>query len=284
MKRKSQSTMRKGQSFAGKATAAQKMAAAGRASAIADKLPAAIALVGIILIWQIVCMTGLVPSYMLPSPVQVIAALIRDFETIMFHASFTLQETIYGLIIGIALSFIGATLMDRFGVIDRAFYPLMIITQTIPTIAIAPILVLWFGFDMAPKIILVVITTYFPIAIGLLDGYKSVDKDEIDLMRSMGAGKLDIFRHVKFPAALPHFFSGLKIASSYAVVGAVVSEWLGGFNGLGVYMTRMRKAYAFDNMFAVIILIIVISLLLLLLVQLISKASMPWKRAEYTDA
>lgn len=247
---------------------------------ITNKLPAAIALIGIILIWQIVCMTGLVPSYMLPSPIQVMGALISDIENIMFHASFTLQETIYGLLIGIILSFVGATLMDRFAVIDKAFYPLMIITQTIPTIAIAPILVLWFGFDMAPKIILVVITTYFPIAIGLLDGYKSVDKDEIDLMRSMGAGRVAIFRHVKFPAALPHFFSGLKIASSYAVVGAVVSEWLGGFNGLGVYMTRMRKAYAFDNMFAVIILIIAISLLLLLLVHVISKAVMPWKKAE----
>lgn len=276
--------MSKAQSSAGKTTAAQKKKAICRASGIADKLPAAVALIGIILIWQIVCMTGLVPSYMLPSPVQVITALIGDFENIMFHASFTLQETFYGLLIGIVLSFIGATLMDRFGVIDRAFYPLMIITQTIPTIAIAPILVLWFGFDMAPKIILVVITTYFPIAIGLLDGYKSVDKDEIDLMRSMGAGNMDIFRHVKFPAALPHFFSGMKIASSYAVVGAVVSEWLGGFNGLGVYMTRMRKAYAFDNMFAVIILIIVISLLLLLLVHLISRASMPWQRADRSEA
>jgi len=251
-----------------------------RKAAVMNKLPAAAALTGIIVIWQIICMTGLVPAYMLPSPVEVITALIGDFDTIMFHASFTLQETIYGLLIGILLSFIGATLMDRFAVIDRAFYPLMIITQTIPTIAIAPILVLWFGFDMAPKIILVVITTYFPIAVGLLDGYKSVDKDEIDLMRSMGAGRAAIFRHVKFPAALPHFFSGLKIASSYAVVGAVVSEWLGGFNGLGVYMTRMRKAYAFDNMFAVIILIIVISLLLLLLVNILSRAAMPWKKAE----
>lgn len=217
---------------------------------------------------------------MLPSPIEVGKALVGDFATIMFHAKFTLQETFYGLNIGIVLSFIGATLMDRFEIIDRAFYPLMIITQTIPTIAIAPILVLWFGFDMAPKIILVVITTYFPIAVGLLDGYKSVDKDFIDLMRSMGAGRIDIFRHVKFPAALPHFFSGLKIAASYAVVGAVVSEWLGGFNGLGVYMTRMRKAYAFDNMFAVIVLIILISLLLLLLVNIISKAAMPWKKAE----
>ena len=131
----------------------------------------------------------------------------------------------------------------------------MIITQTIPTIAIAPILVLWMGFGMAPKITLVVITTFFPITIGLLDGYKSVDPDAIRLMKAMGASRAQIFRHVKFPGALPQFFSGLKISASYAVVGAVVSEWLGGFNGLGVYMTRVKKAYSFDKMFAVIIFI-----------------------------
>ena len=142
--------------------------------------------------------------------------------------------------------------------------------------AIAPILVLWMGFGMAPKITLVVITTFFPITIGLLDGYKSVDQDAIRLLQAMGANRLQIFFHVKFPFALPQFFSGLKISASYAVVGAVVSEWLGGFNGLGVYMTRVKKAYAFDKMFAVIIFIVVISLLLLLAVNVIRHFAMPW--------
>ena len=213
---------------------------------------------------------------MLPSPISVAAAFIKDFPNLMTHALVSLQEAIYGLIIGVVLAFIIASLMDRFETLEKALLPLLVVTQTIPTIAIAPLLVLWMGFGMAPKITLVVVTTFFPIAVGMLDGYKSVDPDEIDLLRSMRANRLQIFRHVKIPAALPYFFSGLRVSASYAVVGAVISEWLGGFEGLGVYMTRVRKAYAFDKMFAVIILIIIVSLFLMALVDLIKKVSMPW--------
>ena len=213
---------------------------------------------------------------MLPSPVSVAAAFIKDFPNLMTHALVSLQEAIYGLIIGVILAFIIASLMDRFETLEKALLPLLVVTQTIPTIAIAPLLVLWMGFGMAPKITLVVVTTFFPIAVGMLDGYKSVDPDEIDLLRSMKANRMQIFRHVKIPAALPYFFSGLRVSASYAVVGAVISEWLGGFEGLGVYMTRVRKAYAFDKMFAVIILIIIVSLLLMALVDILKKVSMPW--------
>ncbi len=111
---------------------------------------------------------------------------------------------------------------------------------------------------------------------GLLDGFKSADADAVALLRSMGAKRSQIFRHVKFPAALPYFFSGLRISASYAVVGAVISEWLGGFEGLGVYMTRARKAYAFDKMFAVIFLVVIVSLVLMRLVTLLRTVSMPW--------
>lgn len=247
---------------------------------ITSKLPAAAALALIVLLWFILSETGIVPGYMLPSPVDVVKALIGDFPIIMEHARTTLQEAFYGLSIGIILAFITATLMDHFLILNRAFYPIMIITQTIPTIAIAPVLVLWMGFGMAPKITLVVITTFFPITVGLLDGYKSVDRDSIDLMRAMGATKLQIFWHVKIPAAMPQFFVGLKISASYAVVGAVISEWLGGFVGLGVYMTRVKQAYAFDKMFAVIIFIVVISLLLMAVVNVIRRVSMPWMAVE----
>ena len=152
----------------------------------------------------------------------------------------------------------------------------MVVTQTIPTIAIAPLLVLWMGFGMAPKITLVVITTFFPIAIGLLNGFENVDPDAVNLMRSMGAGRLQIFRYVKLPNATASFFSGLRVSAAYAVVGAVVSEWLGGFEGLGVYMTRVKKAYAFDKMFAVILFISAISLVLMGIVVLLERAAMPW--------
>ena len=122
------------------------------------------------------------------------------------------------------------------GVESTQMVDIVIITQTIPTIAIAPLLVLWMGFGMAPKITLVVITTFFPISIGLLDGYRSADPDEVNLLRAMGANRLQVFWHIKLPSATGSFFSGLRISASYAVVGAVISEWLGGFEGLGVYM------------------------------------------------
>ncbi|SKB54708.1 ABC-type nitrate/sulfonate/bicarbonate transport system, permease component [Lachnospiraceae bacterium] len=245
---------------------------------ITSKLPAAIAILLIIALWQGLTGSGLVPSYMMPTPVAVVTALVTQCPVILMHACVTLQEAFYGLLTGILLAGIIATAMIHIPVLERAIYPIMVITQTIPTIAIAPILVLWMGFGMAPKITLVVLTTFFPIAVGLLDGYRSVDRDYIDLMRSMGASNTEIFFHVRFPMALPGFFSGLKISASYAVVGAVVSEWLGGFEGLGVYMTRVRKAYAFDRMFAVIIFIVVISLLLMFGVKLLSRAVMPWMK------
>ena len=168
---------------------------------------------------------------MLPSPIKVGAAFIKDFPNLMAHAFVSIQEAIYGLVIGVLLAFLIATLMDRYVTIEKALLPLLVVTQTIPTIAIAPLLVLWMGFGMAPKITLVVVTTFFPIAVGLLDGYKSVDPDEINLLRSMRANRLQIFLHVKIPAALPYFFSGLRVSASYAVVGAVISEWLGDLKG-----------------------------------------------------
>ena len=170
--------------------------------------------------------------------------------------------------------------MDRFAFLYKAIYPILVITQTIPTIAVAPLLVLWMGFGMAPKITLVVITTFFPIAVGLLGGLEGADGDAINLMRAMGANRYQIFKYVKLPNAMPSFFSGLQVSASYALVGAVISEWLGGFEGLGVYMTRVKKAYAFDKMFAVIVFISVISLLLMGLVNLLERAATPWKHAK----
>lgn len=231
----------------------------------------------ILAIWYAVCRGEVVPAFMLPSPVEVAKAFVANFGYMAREAVTTLQETVYGLAAGIVIAFVIATLMDKFTFVYKAFYPLLVISQTIPTIAIAPLLVLWMGYGMAPRITLVIITTFFPIAIGLFDGYRSVDGDSVNLLRSMGASRLQIFRHVKLPTAVPSFFSGLRIASSYAVVGALIAEWLGGNNGLGVYMTRVKKAYSFDKMFAVIVFICVVSLLLMAAVRLIERLAMPYK-------
>ena len=246
-------------------------------------IPAAVILV-LLLVWQAVSMAGLVPKFMLPSPTDVGKAFIGDFLLLMEHAKATLTEAFLGLLCGICLAFVAAVLMDRFPYVYKGMYPLIVLTQTIPTIAIAPLLVLWMGYEMAPKITLIVITTFFPITIGLLDGFRSADKDAVDLMKAMGASRMQIFRYMKLPGSLSHFFAGLRISAAYSIVGAVISEWLGGYYGLGVYMVRVKKSYSFDKMFAVIFLISAISLLLMWLVDLLQKAVMPWERVKDKEA
>lgn len=247
---------------------------------ITSKLWSIAALVVILALWQGASMAGLVPEYMLPSPVDVVKALISEFPFLMENAKVTLAEAFLGLLCGVVLGFVMAVIMDRFDRLYQAFYPLIVVTQTIPTVAIAPLLVLWFGYEMLPKVILIVIVTFFPVTVGLLTGFRSADKDMINLLRSMGAGRVQIFRYIKLPGAMGQFFSSLRISASYSVVGAVISEWLGGFNGLGVYMTRVKKAFAFDKMFAVILLISVISLVLMKLVDVLQKVCMAWEQTE----
>ena len=239
-----------------------------------------VTLMVVLLCWQLICSCGVLPSYLLPSPLTVMQAIVKDAPLLMMHSQVTLVEAGIGLFGGIFIGVLAALLMDRFNLIYRIIYPLIVLTQTIPTVAIAPLLVLWFGYGIFPKIVLIILTTFFPIAVGLLEGLRSVDSDTIDLMRSMGANRLQILWYVKLPASLSQFFSGLKISATYAIVGAVVAEWLGGFSGLGVYMTRVRKAYAFDCMFGVIFIISILSLLLMWAVEGLRRICMPWERAK----
>lgn len=249
-----------------------------RSQNITNKVWSCSAIALVLIVWQMISSFGIVDRFMLPSPLQVGKVFISEFPTLMEHSVVTLSEAFLGLALGITLGFLMAVLMDQFEPLYKAFYPLVVLTQTIPTVAIAPLLVLWFGFEMTPKVILIVITTFFPIAVGLLDGFKATDSDSMNLLRAMGAGKWQVFRYIKLPGAMSQFFSGLRISASYAVVGAVISEWLGGFSGLGVYMTRVKKAYSFDKMFAVIFLISIISLLLMKGVDLLQKKCMPWEK------
>ncbi len=243
-------------------------------------IPSITAVTVLLLLWQLVCSRGWIPPYMLPSPMKVLQAFLEELPLLWENSLITLQEAFIGLLVGVSVGFLTAVMMDAFDILYKAFYPLLIITQTIPSVAIAPLLVLWFGYEMTPKIVLIVISTFFPVTVGLLDGFRSADKDAIGLLRSMGANRLQIFRYIKFPSALPQLFSGLRIAAAYSVVGAVISEWLGGFGGLGVYMTRVKKAFAFDKMFAVIFLISAISLGLMALVEFAEKKCMPYRHLD----
>ena len=232
----------------------------------------------ILLIWFFISKINIVPEFLLPSPTDVFKAFISDFSLILSHLSVTLFEAFLGLSISIILGFLLAIFMDKFNTLDKILYPLIVISQTVPTIAIAPLIVLWFGFGIFPKIFLIFSTCFFPITISILSGFKNIDKDMLKLMSSLNSTYFKTLIFLKIPYSLKSFFSGLKISASYAIVGAVVSEWLGGEKGIGVYMTRVKKAYSFDKMFASIIVVSILSILLVQFIKFLEKKAIYWEK------
>jgi len=237
-----------------------------------------IPIIAVIITWQLLSMSRFIPSFMLPGPLSVMKVFISDFSLLMSHLATTMTEAMIGLSIAVIFSFILAIVMDANRYIKQSLTPILLLTQTMPVIAIAPLLILWMGYGIAPKITLVFLTCFFPVTIGLLGAFASTDNDALRLLQSMGAKQWQLYRYIKIPQAMPAFFSGLKIAASYSIIGAVIAEWLGGNSGLGVYMIRVRRTYSFDKMFAVIILISALSLLLIKIVTIIEKKTMPWRK------
>ena len=233
--------------------------------------------IAMLAIWEILSRAGMFPAFILPAPSRIIISLITGFTSMSFHILITLYEAFAGFIIAIVLSFLVAVLMDSLYGFKKTVYPLLIISQTIPIIILAPLFVIWFGYGYKPKLVIVVLICFFPVTISLLQSLSSVDRDLIDLMRSMGASRLQIYKYVKLPASLNGFFSGLKIAATYSIMGATIGEWVGGKDGLGVYMIRAKQSFATDRVFAAILVITVLSILLLKLIELIERKSMPWK-------
>ena len=246
---------------------------------IRDKAIPVLFIILVILIWQLIVDSGMIARYILPSPWDVITICIAILPEITVHIYTTLQEALTGLLIAIILSVLLAILMDNFTIVKKALQPLLVVSQTIPIMVLAPLFVMWFGFGILPKVMVVILVCFFPIVVSLLEGLGSLDNDLLNLMKSMKANRWQIFYLAKFPASLGSFFSGLKIAATYSIIGAVIGEWMGGKAGLGVYMTRVRQSFALDKVFASILVIIILSMILFKIIELIQLFAMPWKRA-----
>ncbi len=228
--------------------------------------------------WEIVSSGNLINNRLLPAPSTIFTALIANWSIIAPHAYQTILETIIGFIIAIILGIGIALLLDLTPWIRRALYPILVTSQTIPMIALAPLLLIWFGFELIPKVIMVVLFCFFPIAIATSLGLASTDADHLKLFKSMGASHFQLLRYVKFPNALPHFFSGLKIAAAYSITGAIVGEYVGAYQGLGIYMKLAANSQATVLVFAAIFVTAILSLLLFGLVVIIERLSTPWNR------
>ncbi|KXG74615.1 ABC transporter permease [Thermotalea metallivorans] len=229
-------------------------------------------------IWEGMARKGFVQPNLLPAPTKIIHTLVTNFSLMGEHILITSFEAVAGFLISIAVAVVVSVLMDMMPMMRKTLYPMMITSQTVPMITLAPLFLIWFGYGYLPKIIIVILVCFFPITISLLEGLASVDQELLNLLRSMGAKKYQIYRLAKFPAAMPGFFSGLKIAGTYSIMGAVIGEWVGGKKGLGLYMIRVRHSFATDKVFAAILVITALSLLLLGIIRWMEIRLVPWKK------
>lgn len=220
------------------------------------------------------------PRWLLPSPLDIATALVASRDLLLLHAATTLFETLAGLLAAFTVGVSLAVAMDRASLVRLAFYPLLVASQTVPIVAVAPLLTIWFGFDVLPKVIVVALVCFFPIAVGTFDGLSAVDPDAIRLIRSMGASGWQLFWRVRWPAALPSLFSGTRIGVTYGVIGAIVGDWVGGSRGIGIYMMRAADQLLTERVFAAIVVSSLLSVLLFLLVSTVERLVIPWQRRE----
>lgn len=236
-------------------------------------------------LWELLARADTSGAKVIPAPTEIWAALIRTRETLLTqHIPQTLIETLLGLAIALILGVALAALLDFSPTLKRALYPVLVISQTIPIIAIAPLLIIVFAFGIAPKIIVVILFCFFPIAVSTLDGLTGTDPDLVALLRAMGASRGQVWRTVRFPSALPSLFSGLRIAATYSVTGAVVGEYITSQFGLGQYLRSAYGSGRVDQAFVSILIVTILSIGLVLLVGLIERIALPWYFTEAREA
>lgn len=237
----------------------------------------AASLVLLLVVWEAACVWGEVPGYILPAPSKIVAALVEDFPILMQHSTITLAESVLGMLISTALAVFLALFMDLNDTLREVFQALMVVTQCIPALVLAPLLMIWLGFGLAPKVVVVVLMCFYPITVNFASGLQAIDGESLELLESFSASTAQIYRLAKIPAALPYLFSGLRVAATYSISAAVIGEWLSSKAGLGYYMIRVSKAYQLDKVFASLFLIIFWSLAMNLLMLLLRKIFEPGK-------
>ena len=243
-----------------------------------------IIIAGMLVIWQIVIWTTDAPPFIVPAPLEVASALSGNLGLIAFHASVTIAEIFAGLVLGCLIGMTSAWLILQFQPVRAWFLPVLVASQALPVFAIAPILMLWFGFGMASKIAMATLIIYFPVTAALYDGLRNTDSGWIDMAQIMGASKHTVLKFIRLPAALPSLGSGLRIAAAIAPIGAVVGEWVGSSSGLGYLMLHANARAQTDLMFAALIVLAAFAVILYFSIDYIMKKTVFWQKETTLEA
>jgi ABC-type nitrate/sulfonate/bicarbonate transport system permease component len=245
-------------------------------------LPPLLAGVVVVALWQIYVAVSGVRQGIFPSPVEVARALVRDRSVLLSSAWTTLSEILLGYALAIVVGVSLALAISSSRLLERAIYPWLVVSQMIPIPALAPVVVLWTGFDIRPKLIVIALVTFFPIAVNTIDGLRATDPELVGLLRTLGAGKRQILRIARLPTALPYVFSGLRVAAAFAVIGAVFAEWVGtsSSSGLGYLILSYNDQTLTADVFAVVVVLAVIGVAMFASVGLVERIAIPWWEVE----
>lgn len=226
--------------------------------------------------WQVYAAVTNINQILLPPPSRVASAFWSDKSLLASNAWVTIREIVYGYLLAVALGVGLAILIHASRMAERAFYPWLVVSQMVPIPAVAPIFVLWTGFDIRPKLMVIALVCFFPIAVNTIDGLRAVEPELLNLLRTLGASRLQRFRMARAPAALPFVFSGLKVAAAFSVLGAVFGEWVGANAGLGYEILILNNQSATADMFAVIAVLSVVGIAMFALVATAERIALPW--------
>jgi len=234
-------------------------------------------------LWQASVVLLHVSTFVLPAPTLIVARIVRSWPEILPNAVVTLQETLVGFALGAVVGFVLALLIAYSPLFEQMLYPLIVASQAVPKIAVAPLFILWFGFGIWPKVVVTVLLVFFPVVVTSAEGLMSVDRSLIDLLRSVSANPWQVFVKVRLPHALPQVLAGLKIAIALAVVGAVVGEWVGADKGLGYLIIFANSQLDTTLAFAAITILVIIGVALFMAVDLVGRLVTPWHRVRTID-
>ena len=244
--------------------------------------PAAVLVALAIAIWEISIRALDVPSYLWPAPSVIVQSMSEETDVLRSATWVTLKEVLLGFAIAIAAGLLVGIVLHVSRTIRRAVYPILIASQSVPTVVLAPVLVLLMGFGIGPKLAIIGLFTFFPIVVNTVDGLGSVDRDYIRMMLTLDASRWSIFRRVEFPAALPLVFSGIRIGATYAAIGAVFGEWAGSDAGLGYEMLQAQGRLDTPQVFAAVIFVTLIAVCLFAFVSIVERLAIPWAHGDAT--
>ena len=233
-------------------------------------------LVSLVIVWEVLVLVVNVPSWQLPPPSAILDELIVSKDLLFHHTLVTLKEIVVGFSVALVTGLTLAAGIAYSRILERSVYPIIIASQTIPIIAIAPLLLIWVGYGLTPKVIIVALICFYPIAVNTVDGLKSIDPDMISMFRTLGASRFQVFTKLQVPNSLPFMFSGIKIGISVSVIAAVIGEWVGGSEGLGYLITYSQPLFLTARVFAAIFLLSVMGIILFVLGVWIEHLAMPW--------